>query len=121
MEDAFLVFPEIKTYRFKLEQLGLGDVNAMFQIKSTPAVTHSYGRNPNVSLLQAESWLRIIIDDYRERKGLVWKIADKTDGRIARAVTLWNMDHKSLMLEVGYELHQIIGKKCNDRNFEMSH
>ena len=105
MEDAFLVFPELETERFKLEQLGLDDLNAMFQIKSTPAVTHSYGRDPHTSLLQTESWIRIIIDNYRERKSLVWKIVDKTDGRIAGAVTLWNMDLESLMSEIGYELH----------------
>ena len=111
MKDPFLVFPDLETERLELEQVTLNDLEAMYEIKSNPEVTHQYCREPHTSMIQTESWIRILLDDYRERKTLFWKIVEKGEDRIAGSITLWNLDLGSSVAEVGYELHPDFWKK----------
>ena len=52
-------------------------------------------------MMQTESWIRILLEDYREGKTLFWKIVDKRENRTAGSITLWNMDLDSFVAEVG--------------------
>lgn len=104
MDNPFIIFPALETERLRLEQLTIHDLDAMYEIKSDPKVTYQYGRNPHTSLIQTESWITLVLNDYVEKKTLYWKIVNKENLRIAGSVTLWNMDLESFMAEVGYEL-----------------
>ena len=92
VKDAFLAFPELETQRLILEQTTIDDLQAMYEIKSKPEVIRQYCREPHTSMNQTESWIRILLEDYRERKTLFWKIVNKCDNRTAGTITLWNMD-----------------------------
>lgn len=83
----------------------------MYRIKSDPRVTHQYGRNPHTSMIQTESWIAMVLDNYRKKRTLYWKIVNKYDRKIAGSITLWNMDLESRMAEVGYELHPDFWRK----------
>ncbi len=111
MGDPFTVFPELETERIRLQQLTIGDLDVMYSIKSNPMVTNQYGRDPHTAILQTEKWIEVIAENYRDRSTLYWKIVNKIDGRVAGAITLWNMDLESHMAEVGYELHPDFWRK----------
>ncbi len=111
MNDPFLVFPDLGTDRLFLRQVSLDDLFAMYEIKSNPKVTNQYGREPHSSFIQTETWIRLLLDNFRDKESLYWKIINREDNRIAGSITLWNMELESRVAEVGYELHPDFWKK----------
>jgi [ribosomal protein S5]-alanine N-acetyltransferase len=108
MDDRFpfASFPVLSSERFHLRQVQPSDAEAFYQIKSDPAVTCSYGREPHGSLEQTQSWLQSVIDAYTARDGIFWAITSKGEDAPIGSCCYWNLDLASNCGELGYELHR---------------
>ena len=105
-DAAFSSFPVLSTHRFHLRQIQPGDAEAIFQIKSDPEVTHSYGREAHRSLQETQGWIQRIRDTYAQHEGIMWAITSKTRDLPVGSCNYWPLDPESHCAEIGYELNR---------------
>lgn len=105
LQEAFTTFPQLTTERLTLRQISLDDVPACFAIRSIPAVTLPYAREPYQSPDQAKKWILSLDGYYQQQSAIMWCINRTGDNTMIGGVTLWNFDTESLCAELGYELH----------------
>ncbi len=104
--DAFTAFPTLTTPRLTLRAIQPTDAEAFFAIKSDPAVTIPYGRDPHHSLDQTRAWMVVIDASYAARDALFWCVTRTGgDDTAIGSVTLWRLDPENQCGELGYELH----------------
>ena len=106
LDAAFSSFPVLSTHRFHLRQIQPGDAEAIFQIKSDPEVTHSYGREAHRSLQETRGWIQRIRDTYAQHEGIMWAITSKTRDLPIGSCNYWPLDPESHCAEIGYELNR---------------
>jgi [ribosomal protein S5]-alanine N-acetyltransferase len=102
----FASFPVLSSERFNLRAVQPSDAEAFFQIKSDPAVTSPYGREPHRLLAETQAWIQRLIEAYSCREGIAWAITPKTEDAPIGSCCYWHLDLESHCGELGYELNR---------------
>ncbi|MBZ0277883.1 MAG: GNAT family N-acetyltransferase [Anaerolineae bacterium] len=106
LDAAFTHFPTLTTERLSLRRIQVEDAAAVFAIKSNPAVTHAYGREPHPAIENSLGWIQRLQTYYAEREALVWGITFKGQAEpVIGSCTFWNFTGGFRCAELGYELH----------------
>ncbi|HLY32342.1 MAG TPA: GNAT family protein [Ktedonobacterales bacterium] len=106
IDVAFTSFPVLTTDRLRLRQIRPTDAEALFAIRSDPEVREPYGREPQQSLAESQTFIQSLQATYERRDGLFWGITRKDEDTVIGSCNFWNLSEDFLCAEVGYELHR---------------
>ncbi len=104
IDDAFARLPDLATPRLRLRQVRPADAEALFAIKSDPAVTAPYGQEPHGALRDTQAWIERVTRGYAQREALFWCLCRGAADTAIGSVTFWNPGPGWLCAELGYEL-----------------
>lgn len=92
----------------RIRPIQIGDADAIFELKSDPAVTARYGQEPHTSLDQSRDWIRNRLVDYTKHNAIFWVfvLKEAQNDRLIGACCYWNFEPSFRCVEIGYELHQ---------------
>ena len=92
----------IVTRRMRLRPLEAGDADALFALKSDPAVTACYGQRPHVSVDRTREWVARNVEAHLRGEIKYWSL--EKSGEVIGACCLWNFNDGRTCAEIGYEL-----------------
>lgn len=100
-------FPLITTQRLLLRNFNQGDVNAIYDLMSNPAVTQYYDLDSFTHMSQAEEFVESRIDQNNEsgNRGFRWAICLKSEPNIVIGSCGFHATNKAFSsIEIGFEL-----------------
>lgn len=98
-------FPVLTTSRLLLRALEITDAQAVFQLRSDPAVLRYLGREPATDIKEAEDFIRNIQDNTLTGKSILWGIALKENpSALIGTICFWNIKPDKSEAESGYSL-----------------
>ncbi|MEM6348333.1 MAG: GNAT family N-acetyltransferase, partial [Bacteroidota bacterium] len=86
----FHPFPELSTKRLQLRRTLLSDAEAVFFLRSDPAVNALVKRPSPKTLAEAEEFIRLRDQDIENEAILYWSICLKEDPKMIGSICLWN-------------------------------
>ncbi|MFK7923024.1 MAG: GNAT family N-acetyltransferase [Bacteroidia bacterium] len=101
----FSPFPELTTDRLRLRRTLASDAEAIFFLRSDPAVNALVKRSAPKTLADASEFIRLRQLDITNEKMLYWSISLKDDPTMIGSICLWNFSKDKQLAEVGYDLH----------------
>lgn len=102
---SFHPFPELSTNRLRLRRTLGSDAEAVFFLRSDPAVNALVKRPMPQTLADAAEFIRLRQLDIANEKLLYWSICLKDDPQMIGSICLWNFSEDKKQAEVGYDLH----------------
>ena len=99
MEPVF-VLEEIETPRLSLRKLAINDAAQLVLLRSDKTVNRYLNRPASASYIEAIQFINKILS----ANSYYWAINLKNDSKLVGTVCLWNLDHESSVVEIGYEL-----------------
>jgi [ribosomal protein S5]-alanine N-acetyltransferase len=105
-ELNFHPFPETETHRLLLRRMKLEDAPEIFILRSDERVLQFIGREPAVTIADAENFINRINEDIDANEVIMWGIALKEKpGKLIGSVCLWQIQREHYRAETGYVLH----------------
>lgn len=106
IELNFQPFPEIKTQRVLLRRMKPEDAPEIFLLRSDERVLEFIGREPAVSIADAEAFIQRINENIDTNEAIMWGIAlkEKPESLIG-SVCIWQIQKEHYRAETGYVLH----------------
>jgi len=102
----FTPFPELTTDRLLLRKLRKTDANEMFFLRSNEDVLRYLGKEPTVTIKEAEEFIDKINKSVEENESILWGIAMQNDPSIIiGTICLWNFKKEHYRAEIGYILN----------------
>jgi [ribosomal protein S5]-alanine N-acetyltransferase len=102
----FQPFPELMTDRLLLRQINLSDAPEIFFLRSNKDVLQFIGREPAVSVKEAEVFINMITQSIKENESVMWGIALRTAPSILIGnICYWRLQKENFRAEIGYSLH----------------
>ncbi|MBS1686874.1 MAG: GNAT family N-acetyltransferase [Bacteroidetes bacterium] len=101
---VFTPFPYLETERLSLWQLEQADAQDVYALRSDARVNQYIDRKPATSIEDAEAFIDRINKGIDKGQWLFWAVADKQTNKFLGTVCLWNVDHETDKVELGYEL-----------------
>lgn len=95
---------KIETERLILRKLCLNDANHMFQYTSNPEVSKYTTWHEHKSLEDTTSFLKRILTDYENQKGMTWGIENKENGKLIGTCDFVTWIPELKRAEIGYAL-----------------
>lgn len=106
IDTAFTNYPSLTTDRLHLRQIQLADAEALFAIRSDPAVREPYGQEPAQSIEEAREFIQSTHNFYERRRAIYWAVTLKGEDTVIGSCTLWNFNPDFSCAETGYELNR---------------
>lgn len=104
LTTIFTPFPYLETERLSLWQLELSDAPDILALRSDPRVNEYIDRKPTTSIEEAETFIKRINSAIEKGESLFWAVADRQTNKFLGTICLWNIDHETDKVELGYEL-----------------
>lgn len=102
----FTPFPQLETQRLLLRKLTMDDAAEIFFLRSDERVLQFIGREPAISLQEAENFIERISKAIETNESVLWAIALKDDpGRTIGTICYWQIQPENYRAEIGYVLH----------------
>lgn len=105
------IHPVLETERLDLKPPTLADANDFFEIRSNPEFMKYIGRHPMTHISEAEEYIQRILDGFKSKTGLSWKICEKRSDKLIGYIGFWSIDYTHFRTEIGYGLHQDYHRK----------
>ena len=106
IETDFTPFPEIKTQRLLLRKLENEDRQEMFFLRSDENVLQYIGKEPIVSIEEAEEFIKRMNNLLLENEAIMWGITlMENPGKVIGTICYWNFKKEHDRVELGYTLH----------------
>ena len=102
--DIYQNLPTLKTARLVLRAISLDDVQDYFAFASDEDLVRHLRWGPHAIPAQTESYIRDVLDEYREGKDGPWGIADKRTGAIIGSIHLFDIDLAHRKAQIGFVL-----------------
>jgi ribosomal-protein-alanine N-acetyltransferase len=101
----FTPFPELKTERLLLRQLTLEDAPDIFLLRSDENVLRYIGREPAISIKEAEEFIQKIITNVATNESIMWAITfSDNPGKVIGNICYWRIQPENYRTEIGYAL-----------------
>jgi ribosomal-protein-alanine N-acetyltransferase len=97
-------FPQLETDRLVLQEIGLADARALFEIFSNLEVTITTDIYPLKSLAEAESMVVFMTNQFNYKSGLRWGITLKGEDKVVGTCGYNFFDERGRRGEIGYDL-----------------
>ena len=111
-DPGFVPFPELKTQRLFLRQVGLSDTPEILFLRSNDQVMQFICREKTKTAEEAAAFLQTIIDMYEKNEALMWAITlEAQPEKLIGTVGYWHMQKEHFRAELGYTLHPDHWKK----------
>ena len=101
----FSPFPKIVTERLILREIDMGDVDALFDIRSDERVMRYIGRSKAKEKSDSIELIERIIRDLKENTSISWAITLKDDPKLIGTIGYYRIKLEHHRGEVGYALH----------------
>src|SRR5258705_6700396 len=102
----FTPFPELETERLLLRKLRKDDANEIFFLRSDENVLRYLGREPTITIAEAEEFIDKINKSVDENESILWGITLLNEPSvIIGTICLWNIKKEHYRGEIGYILH----------------
>ena len=98
-------FPELKSDRLLLRQLGLADTQAIFELRSNKEVSKFVDRQLMELEDQALAFINKINSGIASNKWLYWAITTLSQPTVMGTICLWQFSEKNNAAEIGFEMH----------------
>lgn len=103
-DEVFDSFPVLETGRMHLRAPQLSDAEPILRIFSDPRILEFLGKDPFVSLEQAEALVQRWILAFEQKEGIRWVLADKATGEYRGSCGFWRLVRAHFRAEIGYDL-----------------
>lgn len=87
-----------------LRQVGLGDDNEVFALRTDEEVSKYLDRPKATTIDEARQFIRKINDGVARDEWISWAIVPKDGGPLVGTICIWNISKEQSKAEVGYEL-----------------
>lgn len=102
----FTPFPELKTIRLLLRRITMNDVPAIFFLRSDERVLKYIGKEPAVSLKEAEEFIQRINNAVDANESIMWGITlQDNPTEVIGTICYWRLQSENYRTEIGYALH----------------
>ncbi len=101
----------LATDRLSLRKAQVSDAEALFAVRSEPAVTRQYGQEPDRSVDDSLKWIQNGLDNCARHEAMTWAITLKGKDTAIGECCIWNIDRVHRCAEIGYELHPAYWRK----------
>jgi len=98
-------FPELETKRLVLRRFAVTDATAYYELRSNEAAMRYMDRPPFNTKAEATAAIKGIHQDFRDKKGVWWALADKRNNNFIGYIGFKVINHKDKSAEIGYVLH----------------
>jgi len=105
------IHPILETERLDLKPSTLANTNDFFEIRSNPEFMKYIGLHPMTQISEAEEYIQRILDGFKSKTGLSWKICEKKSDKLIGYIGFWSIDYTHFRTEIGYSLHQDYHRK----------
>ena len=106
IETDFLPFPEIKTQRLLLRKLEKEDCQEIFFLRSDEKVLQYIGKEPILTIEEAEEFIEKISNILLIKEGIMWGITLlENPTKVIGTICFWNLVKEHDRAELGYTLH----------------
>jgi [ribosomal protein S5]-alanine N-acetyltransferase len=103
LDVNFDPFPVLTSERLVLRQLQVEDVDAIFKLRSNPAVMRYINRPLTRTKEDAMEWYEIVVTRLKNNEGITWCMALKEDVRKKIGnIGLWRIEKENYRAELGY-------------------
>lgn len=108
----FFPFPMLTTERLLLRQLVMEDGAAVQRLRGNKEVMKYNNRPLTLTLQEAESWIKIVLDELNIYNGITWCICLKdTPSEHVGSVGIWRIDKENHRGEIGYMIEPALQGK----------
>ena len=112
LQPDFSIFPAIKTARLVLRKVNLTDAPEILYLRSDEAVMRYIDKERAATILDAEIFVKRIIQSLDFNDGITWAIALKEDpAKLIGTIGYWRIIKEHYRAEIGYMLHPGYWKK----------
>lgn len=102
----FQPFPELMTDRLLLRQINLSDAPEIFFLRSSEKVLEFIGREPAVSIKEAEAFINLITQSVKSNESVMWGITLRNNPSVVIGnICYWRLQKENYRAEIGYSLH----------------
>ncbi len=98
-------FPELETKRLILRRLALTDAQDYYELRSNEQAMQFMDRAFSKSKEAAAEAIKLTHQNFRQKKGIWWALADKRNNHFMGYVGFKDIDIKNKSAEIGYVLH----------------
>lgn len=102
---ALARFPELETKRLVLRRFVVTDAVAYFELRSNEEAMQYMDRPLSKSKEQALESIKETHQNFRDKSGVWWALADKRNNKFMGYVGFKDIDQKNKSAEIGYVLH----------------
>lgn len=112
LELNFQPFPELNTERLLLRRLAMKDAPEIFFLRSDENVIRYTGREPAVTMREAEEFIEKINKGIDNNEHIMWAIALKENpDKLIGTISIWQIKKEHYRAEAGYVLHPDFWRK----------
>ena len=98
-------FPELETKRLVLRRFAVTDALAYYELRSNEEAMRFMDRPFYENKEEALEAIQLTHQNFREKKGIWWVLADKRNNKMMGYVGFRDIDVKNKSAEIGYVLH----------------
>ncbi len=98
-------FPELETKRLVLRRFSIADATAHYELRSNEEAMEFMDRPPCESKEAALKDIKETHQNFRDKKGIWWVLADKRNNKFIGYVGFKDINQKDKSAEIGYVLH----------------
>ena len=102
---ALSQFPELETRRLILRRFSIADATAHYELRSNEEAMEFMDRPPCESKEAAQKDIKETHQNFRDKKGIWWVLADKRNNKFIGYIGFKDIDQKNKSAEIGYVLH----------------
>lgn len=104
VQDVYQNLPRLETDRLVLRKLALDDLEDVYAYSSDEQVTRYLRWGPHASLEQTESYIRGVLQEYRQGRDGTWGIEYRASGHVVGAIHLMAISTQHRKAEIGFLL-----------------
>ena len=112
LSPNFTPFPELRTNRLLLRQMTGADAPRVQQLRSNKDVMKYINRPLTLTLEEAETWVRMIMEALAKTEGITWCMCLKeAPAEHVGSIGLWRIEKENYRAELGYMLEPALQGK----------
>jgi ribosomal-protein-alanine N-acetyltransferase len=104
VQEVYQNLPRLETERLTLRKLTLDDLEDVYAYSSDPEVTRYLRWGPHASLEQTESYIREVLQEYKEGRDGPWGIEHRASGHVVGAIHLMGIRTRHRRAEIRFLL-----------------
>lgn len=102
--NIFNSFPALESERLLFREMDLRDSNDMFLLRSNADVMKYMDSDAYKSIKEAEQFIKVIIESFKDKTGISWGIVEKGSGKFIGYFGFWKIISEHCRAEIGFAL-----------------